>query len=158
MQPDGSFVFTPPAGFTGVHSFTYLTSDGTASDAATVSILVDTHAPDVQWLLPAGLESGSAIIPTSPLGDTITLEFSVVDIGTLSSTSLKVWNTRILDWIVLQTYPASPYRLTFHTDDLPNIGYNEMRVYAYDTAGNLGTINVFIYRPFMKIHFPVTAK
>ncbi|MFN2194614.1 MAG: cadherin-like domain-containing protein, partial [Anaerolineales bacterium] len=157
LQPDGSFVFTPPSGYTGEYTFTYQVSDGHTSTTATVSIQVDTQTPDVQWLLPAGLEGGGAVFPASPFGSTITLEFSVTDNSPLSSVSLKIWDTNILDYIVFQAYPAAPYRTTFRTDDLPNIGYNQLRVYAYDTAGNLGTSYVFIYNP-QNIYFPVIAK
>lgn len=41
LNPDGSFTYTPDAGFTGPDSFTYKASDGTAkSGAATVTITV----------------------------------------------------------------------------------------------------------------------
>ena len=43
---DGSFIYTPNAGFTGTDSFTYAASDGaSASDPDTVSIQVVNHAP-----------------------------------------------------------------------------------------------------------------
>ena len=42
LQPDGSFNYTPAAGFTGTDEFTYTASDGTTqSAAATVTIAVD---------------------------------------------------------------------------------------------------------------------
>jgi uncharacterized delta-60 repeat protein len=45
LDPDGSFAYTPTAGFAGQDSFTYKASDGlAASDAATVMITVN-HTP-----------------------------------------------------------------------------------------------------------------
>ncbi|HEV8629582.1 MAG TPA: IPTL-CTERM sorting domain-containing protein [Thermoanaerobaculia bacterium] len=46
LNPNGSFVYTPPLGFSGLVSFTYHASDGTASSAAVVvSIDVQDVAP-----------------------------------------------------------------------------------------------------------------
>ncbi len=53
---DGSFVYSPPSGFTGTDTFNYIISDGTdATDMATVTITVQ---PD-----PAGVDSEAAAIP-----------------------------------------------------------------------------------------------
>jgi len=42
LKPGGSFTYTPAADYSGVDSFTYRASDGTAtSDPATVSITVN---------------------------------------------------------------------------------------------------------------------
>jgi VCBS repeat-containing protein len=38
LNADGSFTYTPDAGFSGMDSFTYLVSDGGATTPATVSI------------------------------------------------------------------------------------------------------------------------
>jgi hypothetical protein len=40
MNPNGSFTYTPPAGFTGTDTFSYSASDGVSSDSALVSLLV----------------------------------------------------------------------------------------------------------------------
>lgn len=40
LNPDGSFIYTPAVGFSGTDSFTYQSSDGVASDTATVTITV----------------------------------------------------------------------------------------------------------------------
>ena len=45
LNSDGSFVYTPDAGFSGTDSFTYAASDGTASDEATVTLTVDAPPP-----------------------------------------------------------------------------------------------------------------
>jgi hypothetical protein len=41
LNADGSFVYTPAAGFTGTDSFTYRASDGSLDDVATVTIRVN---------------------------------------------------------------------------------------------------------------------
>ena len=50
LAEDGSFVYTPEAGFSGVDQFSYLTSDGTATAEASVSITVlsTAVAPEVR--------------------------------------------------------------------------------------------------------------
>jgi hypothetical protein len=53
---NGDFIYTPPSGYTGSDTFTYIISDGTdATDLATVTITV---LPD-----PAGVETGTAAVP-----------------------------------------------------------------------------------------------
>lgn len=48
LSSNGGFVFTPPAGFTGAATFTYLASDGAAnSTAATVTINVTTNGSPI---------------------------------------------------------------------------------------------------------------
>ncbi|PAX06346.1 cadherin-like domain-containing protein [Sphingomonas lenta] len=44
LNKDGSFSYTATAGFTGVDSFTYVASDGKATDAATVTLTVTAPA------------------------------------------------------------------------------------------------------------------
>jgi Ca2+-binding RTX toxin-like protein len=49
LNPDGSFVYRPNAGFSGADSFTYRTGDGLLGDTATVVLAVDTNlAPIAQ--------------------------------------------------------------------------------------------------------------
>jgi VCBS repeat-containing protein len=40
LASDGSFSYTPNAGFTGSDTFTYQASDGSLSDSATVTITI----------------------------------------------------------------------------------------------------------------------
>jgi VCBS repeat-containing protein len=45
LNPDGSCIYTPAAGFTGTDSFTYIATDGMQNSApATVTIIVTSHA------------------------------------------------------------------------------------------------------------------
>jgi hypothetical protein len=75
LDPDGSFTFTPVAGFVGTASFTYRANDGTAdSDMATVTIQV--QGPDATLFVPDDLlaaPGGSVTVPvkfevTNPAG------------------------------------------------------------------------------------------
>jgi len=51
LYPDGSFSYTPDAGFSGIDSFTYLVSDGKGGNAqATVTITVNEIGTDVRLI------------------------------------------------------------------------------------------------------------
>lgn len=148
IEADGSFVYTPDAGYNGLDFFEYLVSDGSSSSVGRVDITIDTEPPLVTWTTPSNLSNGGVYLVPNPLGQQITLAFEVSEQqGGLDAVSLRHWNTRLRAWQDLQTFSASPYSLTFHSDALSEFGFNDVRVFAYDEAGNLGTINVFIYRP-----------
>ncbi len=85
LQPDGSFSFTPPTGFSGATSFTYQADDGTArSDSTTVTITVNevNEAPTAQpdsytTAEDTGLSvGGNGVLgnDTDPDGDALTAE------------------------------------------------------------------------------------
>jgi uncharacterized lipoprotein NlpE involved in copper resistance len=80
LTADGSFSYTPNAGFTGTDSFEYLITDGTATDSGTVSIEVvegsPTPAPD-SYSVHAGTvltipAPGLLANDTDPNGDPLT--------------------------------------------------------------------------------------
>jgi len=85
LQPNGSFSFTPPPGFSGATSFTYQADDGTVrSDTATVAITVNAvnEAPSAQpdsytTAEDTGLSvGGNGVLgnDTDPDGDPLTAE------------------------------------------------------------------------------------
>ena len=85
LQPDGSFSFTPPPGFSGATSFTYQADDGTArSNTATATITVNAvnDAPTAQPDSYTTAEDtplsvgGNGVLgnDTDPDGDTLTAE------------------------------------------------------------------------------------
>ena len=47
LNPDGTIVFTIDSAFTGAAGFSYVVSDGTESDTATVAVRID--SPFVGW-------------------------------------------------------------------------------------------------------------
>ena len=57
LSADGSFTYTPKAGFTGQDSFTYRASDGTASSAATTVTITVVAAPPVNTAPVAGADA-----------------------------------------------------------------------------------------------------
>ena len=62
MHADGSFSYTPDAGFAGTDQFTFIASDGSLnSNAATVTVTVFPIAPVAQNGTASGNEDGSAI-------------------------------------------------------------------------------------------------
>lgn len=85
LNPNGSFTYTPNAGFTGFDSFTYQASDGTAlSNSATVTISVvgvpnrapvannDNYAVTEDTLFATTLSNGVLFNDTDADGDTLT--------------------------------------------------------------------------------------
>ncbi len=86
LNADGSFLYTPNAGFNGSDSFTYTANDGTVdSNNATVSITVNpvNDAPaDVVTIIKAEYDSGKArlkIEATSTAGGSVTLTATAFD-------------------------------------------------------------------------------
>ncbi|HEX7169048.1 MAG TPA: Ig-like domain-containing protein [Acidimicrobiales bacterium] len=66
VNPDGSFTYVSPAGFTGLDGFTYSVSDGTASDTATA--LIDVSG--MVWYVDDSVDNGNGTStdPYSSLG------------------------------------------------------------------------------------------
>src|SRR5262249_55247264 len=66
LNADGSFTYTPAAGFRGTDSFTYRASDGSAEDLATVTITDDDlpppRVPAAHPLAVSGAPNGSATL------------------------------------------------------------------------------------------------
>jgi len=89
LKSDGSFTYTPSAGFSGSDTFTYKANDGTADgNVATVTITVnpvDTTAPTVVSVVPS---DGQAGVSTST---NITIAFSEkIDDSTLNDNTVKL--------------------------------------------------------------------
>jgi VCBS repeat-containing protein len=81
MNADGTFTYTPAAGYSGPDSFTYTASDGTLQDTGTVSITVSAatdHAPvavgDAYSVAQGTVLSGSSVLAndSDPDGDPLT--------------------------------------------------------------------------------------
>ncbi len=96
MNADGSFTYTPPAGFTGTDSFTYTVSDGNGgTDTATVTIIIanpntnpdavdDEYETDIDVVLTVEVP-GVLINDTDPEGDELmVIEFDAI--GTAGGT------------------------------------------------------------------------
>jgi VCBS repeat-containing protein len=83
LDPDGSFVYTPDAGYQGVDSFTYVLSDGELTDTAMVTLTVEAlHTLNVVLTGngsgtvtsdPAGIDCGTDCSEAFPEGTVVTL-------------------------------------------------------------------------------------
>jgi RHS repeat-associated protein len=103
LNADGSFLYTPAAGFRGLDSFTYQASDGQApSQAATVSIVVNTPPVVTSsnlFLSSPAVDEGSAVSLTGAFTDpdaqahTVTIDWG--DGFTLTTLSLPIGVTAI---------------------------------------------------------------
>lgn len=145
---DGSFSYTPDQDFNGSDFFEYRVSDGLLNAVGRVDLRVDTERPQVSWTSPQLIVNGSNYFyyVFNPLGAQVTVAFDAVEtVGAIDTVVLRRWDRTLLQWQDLQTFTATPYSLTFHTNELGQLGFNELRAYVYDDAGNLGTINMFIF-------------
>ncbi len=157
LNADGSFTYTPNAGFIGNDSFTYKANDGSNdSNVATVTITVrDITAPTVTSVTPAEEQQGVSL--TNPI---ISATFSeAMDPSTLNSTTFKldrVKRSRRGDSVLENNVPASvnydPNTMTARLS--PNsslVGASWYRVTvttgAKDLAGNaLATQKVWYFK------------
>ena len=84
IDPDGSFVYTPDAGYQGVDSFTYVLSDGELTDTAVVTLTVQAAFHTLNVVLtgngsgtvtsdPAGIDCGIDCSEVLPEGTVVTL-------------------------------------------------------------------------------------
>jgi VCBS repeat-containing protein len=79
LNPNGSFSYTPAAGFTGSDSFTYMASDGQAdSNLATVTLVVAPSGPQVTFRLQTTDLTGTPISEIA-VGSSFLLEVFVQD-------------------------------------------------------------------------------
>jgi len=125
LNKDGSFTYTPTAGFSGTDSFTYQLSDGTTTgNIATVSItVVDNIAPvaiDVQTIDSGVRDSGLSSEGLISKGDQIVFTFSEpID----PSSILAGWDGTAPANVVVRAYDATV--LGFPTEN----GYDSLVVY-----------------------------
>ena len=95
INPDGTFNYTAPVGFTGTDQFIYTITDdnaaGFATDQATVYILIEqTPAPAITIVKTAEYDPIVNGECTSAVGDIITYTFSVTNTGNVDLTGVTV--------------------------------------------------------------------
>lgn len=138
VSTDGSFTYTPNAGYDGTDTFTYTLTNGTQrSQPATVSIRVDiTPPPPVIWLHPGGdgsvaaLTSGSLILEVripSPAPD-------------FNNVTFYRWDPVLNQRVALGACSGSPYTITI-TADMLRYGWNQIDAAAIDSLGNVSPFN-----------------
>jgi VCBS repeat-containing protein len=134
LNADGSFTYTPQAGFYGQDFFGYRASDGLVeSQPAQVTIEVleaDTQAPQVAWISPVADEG------IGEVGDQIVrLEVTASDNVAVASVRFYRWDDPKKINIEIGMVYSPPYRWDLDTRTL-NMGWNQINVKAYDTSGN----------------------
>ncbi len=122
VNEDGSFTYTPPAGFHGMDSFTYEVTDGYAQDTATVSIMV-TWVVDID-IKPGGESSrfnndGKGVIPIVILGSD-DLDVTQIDPATLKLEGMPVKTV------------GKNNKFLAHIQGVNNDGWNDLLVQIQD--------------------------
>jgi ELWxxDGT repeat protein/VCBS repeat-containing protein len=125
LNPDGSFVYTPQAGFQGTDSFTYRAFDGIASSTATVSLsVIVNQAPIAQPDVYSAI-AGQTLTVTAP--------------GVLANDTDPDGQT--LSALGGATQPGNGQLLNFNADGsfvyLPNAGFIGLDSFTYRASDNL---------------------
>ena len=130
LNANGSFTYTPAAGYSGADGFSYRASDGAAvSTPVTVSLTV-TPAPPADTIPPV-------VSMTAPAAGTISGNVTV------SATATDIVGVAGVQFL-LNGSPlgaedtAAPYSVVWNTTTAANGGY-QLSARARDAAGNLGT-------------------
>ncbi len=100
LNPDGSFTYSPTAGFTGADSFTYLASDGEkTSSAATVTVTVAVNAcvprPGVQTTPTAGGGKLTVRVEATPLNTRANNPLQQIKFGDLQNAKVTLGGKQI---------------------------------------------------------------
>ncbi len=152
FNPDGTFSYTPNAGFTGLDRFTYSASDGALTDTATVDILVS----------PQGSSSGIQVGLYDAVSDTLIQVLQPgVTIDVLPTQSLAIAavvaggspfsgqvGSMVLDLnngAVTKTESVSPYALFGDvagnfTGGMLTQGQNSIEIGVYSQSNGAGTL------------------
>ncbi len=140
LNPDGSFTYTPNAGFNGTDTFTYVASNGTWRDTsvpmsadsapATVTIRVDDSTPPLVTLSIPAPTGNNGYFKTRP----VTLAVSAADASNVTALSCTVNGNAVLVGALSGIgTPAAAGSLTLNADGMFNVS-----CIATDGAGNSG--------------------
>ena len=136
LNVDGSFNYTPQAGFVGTDGFTYKASDGNGGTGS-ASVTVNVTAPGGLSDLVAGMTPGEwVLIPNSDMRDVLLTNAESIAIvseeggGNIwgwsgSSSVLKAWNSA--------AYDPEGHRWFFMGGGHADYGGNEVYQYDFDT-------------------------
>jgi hypothetical protein len=155
FNADGSFTYTPQAGFSGEDFFHYRADDGTVESqkaAAKINVLfIDTQPPQVTWNSPVAdkgiQEVGEEIVR---------LEVAASDDSGVASVRFYRWDAINEVNVDIATLYASPYQWDLDTRML-NVGWNQINAQAYDTSGNYSELGFIWLLKFGKIFLPVVS-
>ena len=144
LNGDGSFTYTPNAGFAGTDSFNYQDNDGlSTSNVARVSIQVkDTLSPSVDWSLPS-VDEQVVVVGK----ETIQLQVSASDNVGIVRVQLYRWDAVNIRFVDIANLTGSPFQVELDASQL-NPGWNQVFARSYDAAGNFSERKfIWLYRP-----------
>ena len=156
FNADGSFTYTPQAGFSGEDFFRYRADDGLLESQraqATINVLaVDTQPPQVTWTAPVADEG------IHEVGDEIVrLEVSASDNSGIASVRFYRWDAAQEVNVEIGIVSAPPYRWDLDTRVL-NLGWNQINAKAYDTSGNESQLGYIWLLKFDKTFLPIMSR
>jgi VCBS repeat-containing protein len=156
LNADGSFTYTPQAGFSGEDFFRYRADDGLLESQraqATINVLaVDTQPPQVTWTAPVADEG------IHEVGDEIVrLEVSASDNSGIASVRFYRWDAVEEINVEIGIVYAPPYRWDLDTGVL-NLGWNQINAKAYDTSGNESQLGYIWLLKFDKTFLPIMSR
>ena len=130
LNANGSFTYTPAAGYSGADAFSYRASDGAAASTPVTVSLTVTPAPPADTIPPV-------VAMTAPAAGTVAGNVTV------SATATDLVGVAGVQFL-LNGSPlgaedtAAPYSVVWNTTTAVNGGY-QLSARARDAAGNLGT-------------------
>jgi hypothetical protein len=143
FNANGSFLYSPEEGFTGVDTFTYRASDGEyESNLGTVEIeVIDTEPPTVRWLSPV---SDGGVLDVGY--EMVRLEVEAWDNGSIDKVRFFRWDAEGEVFVDIAEVTQPPYAVEFHASVL-NYEWNQILARVYDSAGNVSErIYIWIFQ------------
>ncbi|MEM7303532.1 MAG: Ig-like domain-containing protein, partial [Pseudomonadota bacterium] len=158
INADGSFTYSPPAGYSGADSFTYVITDGALNDTATVTLNIGAvnDAPDANTDNVTVIEDTATLLtitaPSDVDDDDTTLTITVTGIPTAGQGALTyedgVGATHAINVGTVLTY-ADLARVTFtpvadYAGTVDAFTYTVRDDEGANDAGSVGTVNISI--------------
>jgi len=133
LKSDGSFKYTPQAGFAGLDTFIYHAYDSElTSNPVTVTITVyDTQPPIIQWLQPQ-VDNNRIYQVVNP---TVTLEITATDNVAVDRVRFSRWDPVNNIYVNIASIQVAPYLWQLDTSTLV-LGFNQVYARAFDPSGN----------------------
>lgn len=154
LNANGSFTYTPNAGFFGDDFFAYHASDGIASsDIVIVSITVyDTVKPFVTWISPVPPEASCYVGY-----QVVILEAQASDNNAIDRVKFYRWDPIRNSFVDIAIVQTAPYRWDLNPMEL-NEGYNEIFARAYDMIGNASDRKRIFLNKVDRVFLPVLTR
>ncbi|MEZ6133008.1 MAG: DUF4347 domain-containing protein [Planctomycetaceae bacterium] len=128
LNSDGSFIYTPQAGFTGTDTFTYAATNGTNSDTATVTITVTpvpNSAPNAAGGGPYTINEGDSLTLDAsssfdPDSDPLTYKWDLDNDGDFDEAGEPTGTAPTVSWATLNSFGITndgTYTIGLQVDD-----------------------------------------